>query len=438
MKLPHILTFVILVAGSFWGVHENRNVTTLREKHQLVLRKAAALGIPADGSHPSAPAKITRRPREDAGLKVKGLIGRLVAQAREVKERQTAGMPLDEAAQKRSMEFWDEMLTLNGEELVLFIAGLKDCKDLADANKQGSISFCIDLLIGRNPQAALALLTESSGMPGEMSRNSISRALRQWAKDQPLEALKWLRENAGKRPELVNDEARRAVIAGAARNDIALALQLVGEFKLPVADGMVMYEIGQAATTPERQLEFLKALRQQAANTTGKQDDGKILTEGFRRLFYQVTQSGYDKSMDWLQSANLSATETGALMGSLNYDRTKTDAGKWLAWLSSQSTEGKKSEYAAFLIVRDWTENDYKAAGEWLAQAPAGPVKESAIRGYVETIAPYEPEVAAQWADTLPAEKQKSALSVIHRVLKQKDKAAADDFAARHGIEAGK
>jgi hypothetical protein len=237
----------------------------------------------------------------------------------------------------------------------------------------------------------------------------------------------------------VNDEARRAVIAGAARNDIALALQLVGEFKLPVADGMVMYEIGQAATTPERQLEFLAALRQQAAaNTTGKQDDGKILTEGFRRLFYQVTQSGYDKSMDWLESANLSAAETGALMGSLNYDRTKTDAGKWLAWLSSQSTEGKKSEYAAFLIVRDWTENDYKAAGEWLAQAPAGPVKESAIRGYVETIAPYEPEVAAQWADTLPAEKQKSALSVIHRVLKQKDKAAADDFAARHGIEAGK
>jgi hypothetical protein len=438
MKLPLILTLVILVAGSFWGVHENRKLTTLREKHQQVLKEAAALGVTADVSKPFVPTKITKRPREDAERKVKDFTERLVAFAKEMKEMQTSGKQPDEAMRKRIMEVMDDMLSLNGEELKLLIAGMKDRKDMDDEMRNGMISFSIMMLAQQHPEAALALFTESSDMLGDnpMSKHALSSALSQWAKDQPLEALKWIKANAEKHPDLVTDDTKKAVIAGAARNDFALALQLIGELKVSVEGSGVMYQITQAAATPEQRTELLKALRKQAENSTDKKEGEKLLSSGLNGLFSQVAQTGYDKSMDWLESANLSAAETGNMAENLNYYQTKADTGKWLDWLSSQTIDGMKSENVTRNLVRQWTDKDYKAAGEWLAQAPAGPVKETATQSYLQTIAPYEPEVAAQWAETLPAEKQKSAMKDIYRNLK--DKAAAEDFAARHGVDAKK
>jgi hypothetical protein len=437
MKLPFILTLVILAAGSFWGVQGNRHLTTLREKHRLVLKEAAALGVPADLSKPFFPTKVAKRTREDAEVKVRDFTERLVTFAKEMKDMEKTGNPPDEASRRRMMEMMDGMLSLNGEELKLLIAGMKDRKDMDDGMRNGLVSFLIMMLSERHPEAALALFTESSDMLGDnpMGKHALSTALSQWAKDQPLEALKWINANSEKHPELVSDDTKVAVIAGAAHNDFTLALQLLGELKVPV-EFQVMHQISQAATTPEQQTELLNALRQQAENATDKAEAGKILDQGLKSLVIQVSQTGYEKTMQWLQSANLTATEKEEMVGSIYYHLTKADTGKWLDWLSSQTLDGKKSENTTRNLVRQWTENDYKAAGEWLARAPAGPVKETATRSYLETIAPYEPEVAVQWAETLPAEKRKDAIKDIHQALKRKDKAAAEDFAARHGVDA--
>ncbi|MDP3851601.1 MAG: hypothetical protein Q8Q59_13925 [Luteolibacter sp.] len=440
MKLPLILTLIIVAAGSFWGVQENRKLTTLREKHRLVLKEAVALGVSADASKPIVPTKITKRPREDAELKVKGFTERLVAFAKEMKEMQTSGKQPDETARKRMMEMMDDMLSLNSEELKALIATLKGRQDMDDEMKKGMISFSIIMLAQQNPEAALAFFTESSELLGDepMSKHALTAALSQWAQDQPLAALEWIKKNAEKHPDLVTKEAKAAVIAGAARNDFALALQLIGELKVPVDEGMVISQITRAATTPEQQSELLKALRKQAGNSTDKKEGEKLLTMGLRNLFGQVTESGHDKSMDWLKSANLSAAETGDMVQGLIYNRTKADTGKWLEWLSSQPIDGKKSENTTRNLVRQWTDTDYKAAGEWLAQAPAGPIKETATISYLETIAPYEPEVAAQWADTLPAAKQKDAMNHIYQNLKNKDQPAAEAFATKHGLDVRK
>ena len=440
MKLPVILTLVILAAGSFWGVHETRKLNTLREKHRLVLKEAAALGVSADVSKPFVPTKATKRPREDTAPKVRDFTERLVAFAMEMKEMQTNGKKPDEATRKRMMEMMDDMFSLNGEELKLLIASLKDRKDMDDEMRNGIISFSIMMLAQQHPEAALALFTESSDMLGDnpMSKHALSSALSQWAKDQPLEALKWIKANTEKHPDLVTDDTKAAVIAGAARNDFSLALQLIGELKVSVEKSGVMHQICQAATTPEQQSELLKALRKQAEITTDKKAGEKLLSQGLGSLFSQVAQTGYDKSMAWLESANLSAAETEEMADGLYYHQIKADTGKWLDWLTSQTIDAKKSENTTRNLVRQWTDQDYKAAGEWLAQAPAGPVKETATQSYLETIAPYEPEVAAQWAKTLPAGKQQDALKDIYQTLKEKDKAAADDFAARHGVDVKK
>ena len=436
MKAPIILTLIIVVAGSFWGVSETRYLTTLREKHQLVLKEAAALGVATDTSKSTVTTKASKREREDSNRKAKDFANVLVAFAKEMKEMEKSGKQPGAEMQKRIMEMMDGMLSLNGDELKILIDELRGRSDMDDEMREGMISFSIIMLSQKHPQAALALFTESSDLLGDnpMSKHALSSALTQWAKDQPLEALKWIKENAEKHPDLANDEAKAAVIGGAAQNDISLALQLIGELKLSGGENGVMSRIARAAVTPEQQTEFLTALRKQADGKDGE----KMLSSGLQALFSQMSESGYDKAMAWVETANLSADESASLAQSLNYYQTKGDTGKWLDWISTQGAAGNEAESTTRNLVRQWTQKDYQAAGEWLAQAPAGPVKESATMAYLETVAPYEPDAAAQWAATLPAEKQKQAYLGIYQALKRKDEAGAEAFAAEHGIDVEK
>lgn len=433
MKAPIVLTLIIAVAGSFWGVSETRHLTNLREKHRLVLKEAAELGVSTDASKSAVTTKASKREREDGGRKAKDFANALVAFAKEMKAMEESGKPPGAEMQKRIMEMMDGMLSLNGDELKILIDELRGRSDMDDEMREGMISFSIIMLSQKHPQAALALFTESSDLLGDnpMSKHALSSALSQWAKDQPLEALKWIKENAEKHPDLANDEAKAAVIAGAAQNDIGLALQLIGELKLSADESGVMSRIARAAVTPEQQTEFLTALRKQADDEAGK----KIVSSGLDALFSQMSESGYDKTMAWVETADLSADESASLAESLNYYQTKGDTGKWLDWIATRSLAGNESESTTRNLVRQWTEKDYQAAGEWLAQAPAGAMKENATMAYLQTVAPYEPDAAAQWAATLPEKKQKQAYLDIYQELKRKDKTGAEAFAAEHGID---
>ena len=86
-------------------------------------------------------------------------------------------------------------------------------------------------------------------------------------------------------------------------------------------------------------------------------------------------------------------------------------------------------------LVKTWTRQDYKAAGEWINSTGDGPARQAAVSAYAVTVAPYEPESAAQWAETLPAGKDRDeALEAIHSEWQKKDTAAAQEFARKHGI----
>jgi len=85
-----------------------------------------------------------------------------------------------------------------------------------------------------------------------------------------------------------------------------------------------------------------------------------------------------------------------------------------------------------------WTEKDYQAAGTWLTQAADGPAKQAAVASYAKTVAPYEPETAAQWAITLPPGRTRIiALQTVYEKWPKNDpaaKEAAEAFAEKHGI----
>jgi hypothetical protein len=436
MKTPLALTFIILAAGSFWGVHETRVLTKLREKHHMVVQEAAALGVSTDASKADTVTKASKRQREDSTRKAKDFANTLVNFAKEMKEAEKAGNSPDAEMQKRIMEMVDGMLSLSGEELKIVIAEIRGRSDLDDEMRRDMIGFSIMMLAQQHPQTALAIFTESSDLLDQsgMSSHVLSSALSQWAKDQPLEALEWIKKNAEKHPDLIKDDAKTAVITGAAATDFGLAFQLAGELKLSVADDSILGRMAATADTPERQAEFLAALRKQASQTTDKGQAGQLLKAGLRSLFSKISGTGYERTTAWIESAKLSPEESKGLAENLNYHTTKADTGKWLEWVSTQNLDPDKSNRSTKNLVSEWTRNDYKAAGEWLAASPAGPMKESATMAYLETVAPYDPDVAAQWAQTLTGDKKTKSIKSIFEALKQKDKAAADEFARKHGI----
>lgn len=438
MKLPLVLTALIIAAGSFWGVKETQTLAKLREQHRQVIQEAATLGISSDVTKPFTPTKSTKRQRDDGERKAKDFANTLVAFAKEMKELEKNGKQPDTEMQKRIFDMVEVMYSLKGSELKIVIADLRSRSDLDDKTRKEMISFSIMMLSQQHPQTALAIFTESADLLDEnpMSKHVLSSALSQWAKDQPLEALEWIKKNAEKHPDLVTEDAKRAVITGAAENDFGLAFQLSSELKLTAADDSIL----RSAKTPERQAEFLAALRKQAASMPDKEAAANLMNSGIGTLFSTVADGGFDKTMEWMKTSGLNADETATLMKGmdrLGYHTTKADTGKWLDWISSnagQAGEATKSENATRNLVRNWTQNDYKAAGEWLASSPAGPHKETATIAYLETVAPYDPDVAAQWADTLTGEKKSAAIRKIHQTLKNKNPEAAEDFASKHGL----
>jgi hypothetical protein len=430
MKLPLTLTFVILVAGSFWGWHEHQALSALNEQRRQVLSEVESYGIPTDLKTPFQPTKLSSRTKAKDAAQVKDYANRLVDFAKRMEAMQKSGEQGGPEFQKEVMEIIGGMLDLNGEQLKILVDDLRGRTDISDEMRKNMIGFSIMMLAQDHPQQAIALFTESSDlmkMDG-MGKMILSQSLTRWAQDQPDEALRWIEKNKEKYPDLVNDESKNSILKGAAQKDIRLAIQLMEELKLK--DGW--REIVSVAETPEDQAALLTAIRNSSAENEGEEDSSR--KKGMDALADKIAAGGFEKATAFMKANQLSEDEISSLVRNLNYSETKDDTGKWLDWMSTQTLDAKDSQRRAESLVRNWTESDYKSAGEWLNQSQAGPVKDAATRSYIKTVAPYDSEVAVQWADTLPADKKGKAMKDILDQLKGKDSQAAEAFAQKYHL----
>lgn len=441
MKAPIPLTILILATGLFWGVHETRVVTALREKHRNVFLQATALGLSTDASNPATMQKVTNRQREDSERKVKEFANTLVAYAKECEAMKKSGTEPDDTMRKLGREVNDFMDFLNGNELKMLIAALSQRTDMSDELRKSQISIALVQLAEIYPETALTIFTQSSDLMknNSMSDTILCSALERWGNDQPSAALEWIKKTEEIHPDLINIYASAAVVRGVAKNDIGHALQLISEMEIKDKDDYepLIRFINAKAETPEQKAELLALLRKNASTSPDKEGAARMLDDGLEMMFSNASANGFEQTMKWIESADLSPAEIDKYTGNLNFhfDAVRTDTRKWLDWLSSDQTSGKISHKTASDLVGKFTKTDYKAAGEWLVTMPAGSLKETATMSYLEAVAPYDSEVAAQWADTLPAAKRVDALKIIYRKIMQKDKAAAEAFLKSHGIE---
>ncbi len=439
MKISIALSVLILALASGFGWQNQQRLAVVRESHAKLVTEAAQLGISLDSSNAADPVRITKRGRADREADAKLAATEFIAFAKEMEASEKQGSAPDEAMQKRIMDMMDRMMSLDSAQLKILVTELRANKELKDETRQGLIGFSIMTLSNDHPQAALALLTESSDLFSDdgMGKHVISSSLSKWAKDDPLAALEWVKKNSEKFPDLVTDDAKRGIISGAAVSDPKLAFKLIGELGIKEAT-MPISGIIRAAKTEEDRTVVLGALRGHLATMTDDAARQSVADHAVGALARGVMEEGFEAGTKWLASANLSPAELESFASGLSSADKKDETGQWIEWIGA-SLPADKSSNNIRNIVRNWTQDDFQAAGKWLTTAPEGPAKNTSIRSYAETVSRYEPETAAQWAMTLPPGKDRDqTLKRIYHNWPTSDaaaKEAATAFAKEHGIK---
>ncbi|MES2922972.1 MAG: hypothetical protein V4819_15560 [Verrucomicrobiota bacterium] len=437
MKLSIAVSLLILAAAASLGWHDHQRLTSVRESHAKLIAEAAQLGISVDPKNSADPVRVTKRERENREAEAKQAAADFIAFAKEMEVIEKKGGSPDEATQKKIMEFMDRMMSLDSAQLKILIAEVRAAKDLKDETRQGLIGFSIMTLSNDHPQAALALFTEASDIfEGEgMGKHVISSSLTKWAKDDPQAALEWVRKNGGKFPDLVDDDAKRGLLTGAAASDPKLAFSFIKELGLKNT-AQAISAIVNVAKTPEERTATLKALGEHLATLTPDKARDDMVNGAVVSLSRNAAQEGFEAGSKWIESAGFTPDQLAALAGGgFSHSVKSEETGKWIEWMG-KTLPADKADTGISNMVKNWTREDYQAAGKWLAATPDSPVKNVSVRAYADTVSRYDPVTAAQWAMTLPPGKERDdSLKNIHENWPKDDEAAKEAFANEHGIK---
>ncbi len=172
----------------------------------------------------------------------------------------------------------------------------------------------------------------------------------------------------------------------------------------------------------------------------GLRSRGEPVTQALETLAASAGRDGFDSLAGWISEAHLSPEEKTHFARGLAYPGTKQETGRWIEWIAGNLADSSSTDKVREL-VGDWTQQDYQAAGTWLAANPLpdGPAKIAAVASYAVAVARLEPRTAAQWAMTLvPGPDRDSTLAAIYQNWPPDDPDGAAAFASQHGLHAEK
>ncbi|MEP2775194.1 MAG: hypothetical protein ABJQ29_02150 [Luteolibacter sp.] len=437
MKISIAIAAVILALTAAIGWNDHLTLEIIAEKHRLLTEEAAALGVFVDPEGTKGEVLVTKREREDKDAEARQAARDFIAFALELEALEKTGEEGGEEMQKRISEFMERMLSLDVGQLKILIAEFRANTEMKDETRSGMIAFAIMTLASDNPQAALTVFTESGDLlEDEMfGEHVLSSSLAKWAATDPEAALDWIRENGKKNPDLITDDVKSGLVEGAATLGMATGFDLLKELKLEDPSDALVELAGVARTAGER-TEFLKLLRD-FSNTVPGSEQGSYMGT-LSALGDGIAKDGFDTGSEWITGNDLSEKEIADVSISIFNHAKPEDKGKWIEWMGENLPEAVKVNRISN-SMRSWTESDYRAAGEWLVQAPEGPVKREATSSYATTVAPYDPGTAVQWAMTLPAGNgRQETLKGIYQKWPTKtpeDKTSRAAFAAEHGFK---
>jgi hypothetical protein len=401
MKISIALSVLILVAATCLRWHDSQRLALVRENYTKLAAEAAAFGISLDPSRPTDSVRIIRREREseDKEVEARTAAAELITNKKGMWFAQTP----DQAEKQRIIEIYDRITSFDSAQMKILIAEVRAAKDLKDQTRGDIISLSLMSMSNHHPQATLALFTDSPELLKECDRLgglAVSSALTQWAKEDPMGTLEWVRKNAEKFPDLVTLSAKDGVISGIAAKNPKLAFKLIGE--LGVQDiSHAMSVVVATANTSAGRTAALAAFRENLATLPDEKTRIEATAKSMESLAHGLVREGFASATQWIAGANCTPTELESLARSVSSSIKPDETGQWLEWIG-EKLPAEKSRAHIRETVSKWTRDDYQAAGKWLAATPAGPTKNTAIRSYAETVSKYDSATATQWAMTLP------------------------------------
>lgn len=430
MRISAAISLLILAVAALFGWRDHHELAGLRSENYRLTGEAAVMGIaldePAHGKH------ITKRERADKLEEARRTALDIIDLARELERLMESGDTTSVVMQDRILKALESIGSLDSEQLKVLIEAFRDAQGLSDNMHGVLLSVAFQALIDRNPKDALGLLLDeqSRSFDGSHRSHLVSASLSKWAESDPDDALRWVRDSS---LDFMSRQAMEtALVHGTARADLPLAMKWIGEFGISDKLGAITKIAGELDDLSGR-AELLRLMKEQPEVFGQKEINGALVTMGT-----EIGRGGFDEGARWIKENGFSESEISNLIaGGLVSHAKGADRGRWLEWMGGNLTGEPRERYIGEQ-VRDWTAKDHRAAGEWLAALPEGPAKAPSVAAFATTVAEYDPQIATQWALTMPpGVKRKETLKEIHKHWPQDDaasKAAREAFAREHGL----
>jgi len=458
MKFSVLISIVIVAITAVLATLQGVRHTDLKEERTVLETRALALGLPLDGQQAgksdaalAGGAKGTTRSGSGAASDHKAIAKEfsveLFAMARKMKEMQKAKSQPSLQEQQEMMAFFLRFMELDPQVIPHIIAELRATNEFDDDEKRTILGMSFMALAQSSPQTALDVFISSGDLiQGNESRHMVGMALSKWASDDPAAALDWIELHESDLPEKAANDARKLAIASSFQSDPNFGVQMALDLERDDLMALTM-QVGSLMRTPENQLELFRSLRDSlgdlptdpskidkdfAANASKEQ----LLRGGLLvGLGGTLASQPFEKASEFLDSAELGPVETIAVAkGIAERAGSLQDPGSWLPWIHENSLEHDRDQNVTN-VIRNWTNNDFRATAAWIGEQPDGLLRERATHSFAQTVAPHEPASAAKWALTLPeSERRTDLLRTIRHQWQNKDKDAADTFAAEHGL----
>jgi hypothetical protein len=428
MKRSLVATLIVIIIGYLIGSRNRHEITELHAQLGKLTSQASALGLPIKSSPALLPHQRPKRPDENK-LSTADIIS--FATKAHALEKADGNQEQYEALR---LPYFFRLTELSPTELKALIIELRASAELDPEIRKRAISDVIGMLVQEHPRDSITMFTEFPEFHQQYP-SMLPSTLSYLAKLDPLGAVEWLEANQAKFPGLASPDTKVWLLSSAAAYNPALSLQLLQRLPLDFPNDVIGEAIRSVQSPSDRDL-TLAAFRKFLASTPDPEQRSIFQQIGFRSFLTNASRDGFEAASQWIETAGFSSGEIETMVKFGFSDGVESDdMGKWISWLNDKLPPEKSSTPIGD-TVSTWTRNDFKAVDQWLTLVPEGSLKNIAVRSYAETLAPHEPETAAQWAITLPpGEARDQTLREIHQSWLKADPAAASAFAKTHGIQ---
>ncbi len=426
MKISLLATAVIIAIAAAFGLQQRSKIQKLTTEWNELKETAISKDVSTDPEATFNSKRVItdarRMAREDA---VKDFAKEIIDFAVRMKAARENDDGTRSEVEKEALGFIDKLVSLQPSDFELLIATLQQDTSIDKEAKRDLIMMSIMMISSEHPETALSLASATGKEFGESDQIEymLPMILSQYAAKDLNGAAGWLLENEEKLGSEKSEQMKAAILSMSARSNLKSALSMIDTlgFENPT---QTLGQLG-VGVNPGDQGAFLKAIEDRNFD----EEQRKTAISG---LAHSPLMKDFSAATEWLDSPQLGEADRKTIIDSLSYQTVKENPGEWLDWVAKDETG---SSDATTNILSGWARADYISAGQWLQNQKPGPTKETAVHSYADTLAPYEPAAAAQWAETLPAgDDRTNLLQTIHSNLKKKDPVAAQALAAKHNL----